>query len=425
MGASAAQNHVDDDHDTTLTPSDTSNTDKEESEPLKRLRATVEENSLFDQPSTSRAIESSTEEDYDDKTPKVNSHGKMKTFKCKQCDFVAITKLGFWEHMRNHIKPEKLLTCPKCPFVTEYKHHLEYHLNNHTGAKPFKCDQCMYTCVNKSMLNSHKKSHSDVYQYRCRDCGYVTKYCHSLKVHLRKYRHEPAMVLNPDGTPNPLPVIDVYGTRRGPRNTNNRATMVPRPATMQHEEQPSIPQVPDLIQMMMAAPRLPFPYSFLGQLPALSNPLWLKQFADVAAAEPQNPVNEQPEPIPSTSSAGDGVLDLSKPVTTMPSRSGSYETYSSSSSSSEEEEEEKERENPPSEVVPEDVNNNNNNNRAASSAADEYQCPFCSIRFGDVVLYTMHMGYHGYNNPFTCNMCGEECSDKITFFLHIARTPHN
>ncbi|GAB6028265.1 hypothetical protein CHUAL_002446 [Chamberlinius hualienensis] len=67
------------------------------------------------------------------------------------------------------------------------------------------------------MLNSHMKSHSNVYQYRCNDCTYATKYCHSLKLHLRKYTHKPAVVLNPDGTPNPVPVIDVYGTRRGPR----------------------------------------------------------------------------------------------------------------------------------------------------------------------------------------------------------------
>ena len=39
----------------------------------------------------------------------------------------------------------------------------------------------------------------------------------SLKLHLRKYTHKPAMVLNHDGTPNPLPIIDVYGTRRGPK----------------------------------------------------------------------------------------------------------------------------------------------------------------------------------------------------------------
>ena len=123
----------------------------------------------------------------------------------------------FWNHTRVHIKPEKMLCCPKCNFVTEYKHHLEYHLRNHFGTKPFKCDSCSYTCVNKSMLNSHMKSHTNIYQYRCQDCTYATKYCHSLKLHLRKYGHKPAMVLNPDGTPNPLPIIDVYGTRRGPK----------------------------------------------------------------------------------------------------------------------------------------------------------------------------------------------------------------
>ncbi|XP_076281423.1 hunchback [Lasioglossum baleicum] len=151
------------------------------------------------------------------RVPRVNSQGKVKLHRCKQCGHEATTKMEFWEHSRIHIPIEKRLICPKCPFVTEYKHHLEYHLRNHFGSKPFKCDLCSYTCVNKSMLNSHLKSHSNVYQYRCADCSYATKYCHSLKLHLRKYTHQPAMVLNADGSPNPLPIIDVYGTRRGPK----------------------------------------------------------------------------------------------------------------------------------------------------------------------------------------------------------------
>ncbi|KAJ8669595.1 hypothetical protein QAD02_000854, partial [Eretmocerus hayati] len=150
--------------------------------------------------------------------PQMNSQGKVKTFKCKQCTYVTITKIDFWEHCRIHIRKEKLLECPKCPFVTEYKHHLEYHLRNHMGVKPYKCDQCDYSCVNKSMLNSHLKSHSGVYQFRCSQCSYCSKYCHSLKIHLRRYGHEPAMVLNPDGTPNPLPIVDVYGKKRGPKS---------------------------------------------------------------------------------------------------------------------------------------------------------------------------------------------------------------
>ncbi|KAI1289613.1 Hunchback -like protein [Halotydeus destructor] len=146
--------------------------------------------------------------------------GKQRKYSCKQCNFIATNKVEFWDHNKQHIKSEKLLTCPKCPFVTEYKHHLEYHLRNHFGSKPFKCAKCNYSCVNKSMLNSHMKSHSNIYQYRCKDCSYATKYCHSLKLHLRKYGHQPAMVLNLDGTPNPYPIIDVYGTRRGPRPKN-------------------------------------------------------------------------------------------------------------------------------------------------------------------------------------------------------------
>lgn len=76
------------------------------------------------------------------------------------------TKEEHWQHARTHIPPEKQLVCPKCDFVTEYKHHLEYHLRNHFNSKPFQCTKCKYTCVNKSMLNSHMKSHSNYYQYR-------------------------------------------------------------------------------------------------------------------------------------------------------------------------------------------------------------------------------------------------------------------
>ena len=170
-----------------------------------------------------------TPEDLEDeqgvRVPRINSQGKVKTFKCKQCEFVAVTKEDFWKHTRQHIKPEKMLTCPKCPFVTEYKHHLEYHLRNHFGAKPHKCPSCNYSCVNKSMLNSHMKSHTTLYQYRCAECNYATKYCHSLKLHLRKYGHKPDMVLNADGTPNPLPIIDVYGTRRGPKRKPTDVTI--------------------------------------------------------------------------------------------------------------------------------------------------------------------------------------------------------
>ncbi|VDN04929.1 unnamed protein product [Thelazia callipaeda] len=117
---------------------------------------------------------------------------KPKTYKCKQCNHVSASKDEQWTHARTHIPVEKQLGCTRCGFVTEYKHHLEYHLRNHMGSKPFHCKKCAYSCVNKSMLNSHMKSHTNIYQFRCRDCTYATKYCHSLKLHLRKYNHNRA-----------------------------------------------------------------------------------------------------------------------------------------------------------------------------------------------------------------------------------------
>ncbi|XP_068155778.1 protein hunchback [Drosophila tropicalis] len=195
----------------------------------------------------------SEDDDTTIRLPIYNSHGKMKNYKCKTCGVVAITKVDFWAHTRTHMKPDKILQCSKCPFVTEFKHHLEYHTRKHKNQKPFQCDKCSYTCVNKSMLNSHRKSHSSVYQYRCQDCDYATKYCHSFKLHLRKYGHKPGMVLDEDGTPNPSLVIDVYGTRRGPKSKSgggigsgnsrksNIATVAPQQQSVAPQQQ-SAPQ---------------------------------------------------------------------------------------------------------------------------------------------------------------------------------------
>ena len=55
----------------------------------------------------------------------------------------------------------------------------------------------------------------------------------------------------------------------------------------------------------------------------------------------------------------------------------------------------------------------------------DYMCPHCKIAFGDCIMYTMHMGYHGYKDPYKCNMCGDTCKDRVEFFLHIARAAHN
>lgn len=500
----------------------------------------------------------------DDETP--NKRGKSKSFKCKQCNYVTTTKLDFWEHSKGHIKAEKLLTCPKCPFVTEYKHHLEYHLRNHFGSKPFKCTKCSYSCVNKSMLNSHLKSHSNVYQYRCSDCAYATKYCHSLKLHLRKYQHKPAMVLNADGSPNPLPIIDVYGTRRGPKQ---KATKTEEPDDKSifldirvPTAEKNIPNLPGGVVVPNApqiSPQSP------GSLYSLNNndikeethngiapkfyycticefhtiaPEILRQHMFLHAAETnlahifktnnnlqdqnamkdyfQNVFNhaDQTPFIDARSNSPLSLvspklnspdmkqtaspLDLSKQdncesendtsqeskQTEQPNQKKEFDNkYSSTkhrrkgkayklerindrfdsspedfySSTTDEDsfkikipdfrvksperetrekspgsprlkiDEESERSESPKKIKTESEEKQEKPEaeQSTENGKELHCCGYCDIAFKDIIMYTMHMGYHGYQDPFTCNMCGHITLDKVSFFLHIARSSHS
>jgi hunchback-like protein len=64
-------------------------------------------------------------------------------------------------------------------------------------------------------------------------------------------------------------------------------------------------------------------------------------------------------------------------------------------------------------------------NALSSSKPEVYCCDHCDITFSDVILYSMHKGYHGYQDPFKCNMCGAQTANKVEFFLHIARSSHS
>jgi len=55
---------------------------------------------------------------------------------------------------------------------------------------------------------------------------------------------------------------------------------------------------------------------------------------------------------------------------------------------------------------------------------DYFECDHCLISFRDYVMFTVHMGCHGYDNPFRCNVCGVDCKDRLQFACHFARGQH-
>uniref|UniRef100_A0A8C3WJ54 IKAROS family zinc finger 1 n=1 Tax=Catagonus wagneri TaxID=51154 RepID=A0A8C3WJ54_9CETA len=53
-----------------------------------------------------------------------------------------------------------------------------------------------------------------------------------------------------------------------------------------------------------------------------------------------------------------------------------------------------------------------------------YKCEHCRVLFLDHVMYTIHMGCHGFRDPFECNMCGHHSQDRYEFSSHITRGEH-
>lgn len=427
------------------------------------------------------------EDDASLRMPQITSQGNVKFYRCKKCKAPSLTKYDSWIHQREHMTPDKILYCKVCPFATEYKHHLEYHMRNHYGSKPFKCPKCNYTCVNKSMLNSHLKSHSSIYQYRCASCSYVTKYCHSLKVHLKRNMHEPAVVLNPDGTPNPNPIIDINSSRRGPRSKpqstlNNSIitspesspkyegqmaplAMYPEPNMTLEEPKPKMffgqfePQNlyssnlrRDILeqtyrqnqQALVQNASLNFMASNTEQIAAIQKNLalmgYMKMIQDMRVpqskaieSDPEEPDCSPEKVLNESWSSASEPLDLSNKSDTnsvdgnSPAkrrRKGVAVKLGKSALDSDSE----------SRVEIESLNDSENEKQEDAQGRimvykngvkqNMYFCRICDIIFRNEVMFTIHMGYHGRSDPLSCNICGERCPDHVTFFVHVTRNEH-
>uniref|UniRef100_UPI0037E87E31 zinc finger protein Eos n=1 Tax=Semicossyphus pulcher TaxID=241346 RepID=UPI0037E87E31 len=53
-----------------------------------------------------------------------------------------------------------------------------------------------------------------------------------------------------------------------------------------------------------------------------------------------------------------------------------------------------------------------------------FHCRHCRIVFLDHVMFTIHMGCHGFRQPFECNICGHRSQDRYEFSSHISRGEH-
>ncbi|CAG06770.1 unnamed protein product, partial [Tetraodon nigroviridis] len=61
---------------------------------------------------------------------------------------------------------------------------------------------------------------------------------------------------------------------------------------------------------------------------------------------------------------------------------------------------------------------------AEGRAVRSFRCEHCRVLFLDHVMFTIHMGCHGFHRPFECNICGHRSQDRYEFSSHIVRGEH-
>ncbi|CAL8304284.1 unnamed protein product [Lota lota] len=345
-------------------------------------------------------------------------------YKCSYCNYVNKGMARLIEHIRIHTG-EKPHRCQLCPFASAYERHLEAHMRSHTGEKPYKCDLCAFCCSDRSNLSHHRRRRHKLLPMRGvrspftnkRMLSVLQKRASSLGFGRRllgNYGGPPSMVgpradysggLAHDARPHlsigvsgeykTTPVVKPHEGNGSGRSING----------LPSADSP-LDQLSTLAGQLANLPQRPQSPRSLDRLSCEDDvkPILIQQASGPPLAVAVNgsqtarsPKEEDSDPAGCRSYGADGeaARGFDRGEHTLLPGLGQPSVPA-----------------PPSTTPPQDP-------------AASHKCQHCDIQFSDNILYTIHMGCHGYEHPFQCNICGTMCRDKYDFACHYARGHHN
>ncbi|KAK6328067.1 hypothetical protein J4Q44_G00000450 [Coregonus suidteri] len=360
--------------------------------------------------------------------------GKLK---CSYCSYASKGTARLIEHIRIHTG-EKPHHCQLCPFASAYERHLEAHMRSHTGEKPYKCDLCSFRCSDRSNLSHH-----------------------------RRRRHK-LLPTKGSGMPSSLSddkkkMLSVLQKNSGLGGYSRRllidfsppSMVVGKPDYLNHEVSESMEKhrgtgggggggaSRDVHSDMMVVSNP------LNQLSTLAGQLSNLPQEDQTPVSPDRLSCHDVKPFLIQQASG---APIAVSVSLSTSQSGAHHHYhhrhhhTSSPTSPEDLQPPAghSRNYSPSPVDPEPSSEHSTHTRTSSASISNSQpstpalpgstqdpdpqmlhsCQHCDTYFSDNIMYTIHMGCHGYENPFQCNICGCKCRNKYDFACHFARGQH-
>uniref|UniRef100_A0A8C2XTR7 IKAROS family zinc finger 4 n=1 Tax=Cyclopterus lumpus TaxID=8103 RepID=A0A8C2XTR7_CYCLU len=404
-------------------------------------------------------------------------NGKLK---CDICGMICIGPNVLMVHKRSHTG-ERPFQCNQCGASFTQKGNLLRHIKLHSGEKPFKCPFCSYACRRRDALTGHLRTHFPLQlrkPYKCSYCGRSYKQQSTLEEHRERCHsylqslesHQPSCVQNPGEEMRELEFIPDSLLQP----SSDKMAFIDRLANSITKRKRSTPQK-FVGQKHIHLHLADAPYELSaglgkdGEMPAgeLDTPHFTGLGGEYAgvAGNGGGGVSDTMRPLhlPTTRTgaglglgtvgvvgreAAEGHEDLPASQSHAPSPSNSC----LDSTDTESMPDDRNRHNPShakdmevkredgghSALRPPGVAPTPSSPTAASFTSREsfrvvdgegravrsFRCEHCRVLFLDHVMYTIHMGCHGFRQPFECNICGHRSQDRYEFSSHIVRGEH-
>ncbi|XP_045443133.1 DNA-binding protein Ikaros isoform X1 [Pipistrellus kuhlii] len=388
-------------------------------------------------------------------------NGKLK---CDVCGIVCIGPNVLMVHKRSHTG-ERPFQCNQCGASFTQKGNLLRHIKLHSGEKPFKCHLCNYACRRRDALTGHLRTHSVGKPHKCGYCGRSYKQRSSLEEHKERCHN----YLQSMGLPGTLyPVIKEEANHAEAAEDlckagAERALVLDRLASNVAKRDKCLPDAPydgssgyekeqELMQTHVMDQAINNAISYLGAeslRPLVQTPPGGAEAG--AVLSPLYPLHKPPGEgaaragLSAQDSAVENLLLLCKAKTLSSEREASPSHSGHDSTDTESNEEPRagllclghgaharnglaiKEELPAYEALRAASEGGPDTLRVVGAGGEPlkaYKCEHCRVLFLDHVMYTIHMGCHGFRDPFECNMCGYHSQDRYEFSSHITRGEH-